>query len=381
MEVKYAFFRKKYDNNIRYISKEFEDVIDNISITKSIGFFEYNYNGNTTSITYKISNEKNGTRYLYLSCGDSAFKSAKVLDEIKRKITTSELRKNYFISILRDDVSQYFCEKSYVKFSVFERRMRELVFGILTLDLGSDWYEETIQSDLDEKMKEILRSSNRSKLIQEAMHNMTLSQLESYLFTPYRKVTCEEVVDVILESKDSFKTIDELMIYIESAKPQSLWVRFFQGKVEIDDLNSKLGEMRSYRNIVAHCKEMPYESYTYCIKLLRDLISGIDNAIASLDTSIYKKVSLIETFAVLSETLSEAINSRFDGVFASFEKLAKEFAKIEFPKYKFDFPDTFYKSFELPTVDTNLNMLNFDPEATDKDSDIDEEENESDEDS
>ena len=385
MEVKYAFFRKKYERDVFYVSNDIVDAIEAISISRSKESFAYEYDDDIVKVLYTVSNEKNGTRYLYLSCESSAFKAAKVLDEIKEKITKSDLRKMFFISILRDDVSQYFCERLYVKFSIFERRLRELVFGILTVDLGVEWYDKTIQTELDKDIKEIMKSSNRSKLIQEAMHNMTLSQLETYLFTPYRKVTCEEAIEEILDNKSSFKNLDDLMPIIDSARAQSLWERFFDGKVEIIGLNKRLSEMRTYRNIVAHCKDMSYNSYLYCNRLLRDLTAGIDKAIVALDSSIYKKVSIIETFAVLSETLSEVINSRFEVIFSSFSKMAEELSKIEFPKYKFDFPDTLFESLKGPLIDPDVLRLNFEDETREdkdkEDSINDEDVSDSDEDS
>ncbi len=383
MEVKIAFFRKKYDSKVFYVSKDIDDAIESMSLSKGMNSFVYDYKENILDVMYTVSKEKNGTKYLYLSCESSPFKSAKVLDEIKKRIKESDLRKNYYISILRDDPSQYFCEKLYVKFSIFERRLRELVFGILTLDLGSDWYDKTIQTDLDKDIKEILRSSNRSKLIQEAMHNMTLFHLESYLFDPYRKISCEEVVDKVLKKNEDFTTIEDIISYFESARAQSLWERFFDGRVEIKDLYSKLKEMRAYRNTVAHSKEMPYNTYIYCNKLLKDLVAGIDKAIESLDKSIYKKVSFVETFAVLSETISELVNNRLEGMYSSFEKLAEAFSKIEFPKFEFDAIDRLNESLRLPLMDIDKFIMNSDEESHEDipDEDLSEDDSDLDEDS
>lgn len=200
MQVKYIFLRKNngtHEENNKEVSilslKQIFDIIFS-NVTKDS--FEIEIDNTIHKINYKSSKLHNGnTYYLKLIVEGTRFYCARILNEVNMALIKGTHRKDYNIILSFDGISLYYCDEIYPKFNLFERKIRELIFGILIKAFGVNWYNATISSDLKIEMEKQTKGMKQSDLIEKALYEMTIFQLETYLFTPYREVNVIDVID------------------------------------------------------------------------------------------------------------------------------------------------------------------------------------------
>lgn len=94
----------------------FENVTDNT--------FDIEVDGKTCRVKYKFSSKSKGNLcYLTLIAEGTLFQCAKVLNEANKKLIKGGHRKEYNIILTFDGVSNYYCNKIYPKFNLFERNI------------------------------------------------------------------------------------------------------------------------------------------------------------------------------------------------------------------------------------------------------------------
>lgn len=80
---------------------------------------------------------------------------------------------------------------------------------------------------------------------------MTIFQLETYLFTPYREVDIKNILEDELSQRSiNDKTKDEIIKILDKCRSKSLWDSFFEWIIHITDLQVDLEKIRTYRNFV-----------------------------------------------------------------------------------------------------------------------------------
>jgi len=280
-----------------------------------------NYVINYNCSSYRINNERNNIAYyLIFSYGNSKnLHIASVLDYVHdcfiSNINKGKLKFNIIISY--DERSLYFCSKAYPYFSIFESKLRTLILSLLTKSFGILWAKKTLTENQIKKIKEKIQGASFEKIASEALYEMDLSSLESYLFAKTRDMSAEDVIDNYLSSDSLRKlNIEEIDAIIEKARPKSNWERYFSNKVKIDLLEEKLTIIREERNKVAHIKHYFMRDYTEDIKILTDFIKKLDEAINSLENNtmnekdsintIYSFNQLLESFSSFSGSLKRA---------------------------------------------------------------------------
>lgn len=338
MQMKYIFIKKKEDVkktnsgiNLSDLASPIRPMLKKIFSNLSKDSFQIGIDG----INYKVNYTSSGNN-LILNTNETDSKSVKILNETNAILLKGEHRKDYNIALSFDGVSYYYCNKIYPKFNLFERKIRELVFNILLKSFGSEWYEKTVGIQLDKEIKANAKSSSKSRLIEGALYEMTIFQLETYLFMPYRDIDVNDLIDNKLsEEAIKEKSMDEIIKIISKGRARSIWDRFFKDEINIDDIRSKLEEIRSYRNSVAHCKYFYMDEYKKCSRLLNGIIKQLDIAIESIESRMFRKIDVTESLAAFSEILHK-YNEQFNISLEPMKKMISEFGKYTLSINTFD---------------------------------------------
>ena len=342
MQVKYIFLRKNNKDSDKEVSSPtIKEMFQLLFTNVTKDSFDLDIDNNIYNVKYKYSNKRNGnTYYLSLLGEGTQFQCAVILNEVNSLLTKGAHRKDYNIILSFDGVSLYFCNKIYPKFNLFERKMRELIFDILVKAFGIDWYEATISSEMKAELAS--KGLKQSDLIERALYEMTIFQLEMYLFTPYREVDIETVIDEKLsQSIINEKTKEEIINILDKCRAKCLWDRFFENKIQIHNLQTNLEEIRFYRNSVAHSKYFYKKDYNKCNQLLNKLLKQIDRAIDDIEIRTFSKTDIGESLSVFSETMGliyQGILENITPAMKEFSKVLARYSKIDIPKIQFDFP-------------------------------------------
>lgn len=322
IEMRYILLKKYDENKIKTFKFDVcKHILRELFTNVNDETFEIEISGDIYIIYYDESKEfGKDTYYFNLYIEDTRDRAARALGKVNGKLMKSKFRKDYSIINAFDGVSMHYCNKIYPKINLFERKIRQLIYIILIKALGTEWYKETVSCDLKEVLKRQTKGMSNSRLIEKGLYEMTIGQLEDYLFLPFRSIEGNDLIDDIL-SKNRLrnKSKEDIIIELKNSSLKNIWTRFFEGEIEIFDLKNKLVLIRNLRNKVAHSKEF-YESDYYELNgLLNGLIKQIDEAIINIESKSFDKMDANEALVALSksiqtftETFKSNIEKQFD---------------------------------------------------------------------
>ncbi len=279
MNISYIFLLKNKKRE-KFVNKEIENNILKVLFNNvKDSSFEVYIDKKKYDISYMIFYDKNLEMIeLTLSHGKKRINDAKVLNHVDNLLRKGKLRKDYSIIVTYDGVSSYFCNKAYPMINEFETCLRELVYTILIKTFGIEWYEKTVSDELSSRIKQVSKGKSNSALIESALNEMTMHDLETYLFKPYSEFDFEQLVksEQNIDAIFSEKSKEEIVLLLEKCIPKSLWNRFFDSN--IDDIQNELNMIRDFRNKVAHNKEFNENEYNNFCNIVKMVISKIKNA-------------------------------------------------------------------------------------------------------
>ncbi|HAR86510.1 MAG TPA: hypothetical protein DCR69_12335, partial [Clostridium sp.] len=284
MNMNYIFLLKNRERE-KLESKEIENsILNKLFHNVTSSSFEVYFNKKEYALNYSLYHDKKVDMIkLAISIENKNVNDAKALNYVDNLLRKGESRKDYSIIVTYDGVSSYFCNKAYPLLNEFERRLRELVYIILVKTFGIEWYDKTVSDKLDSKVKEISKGKNKAALIESALHEMTMNDLEIYLFEPYSEFELDQFVKnkEVIDNTFSTKSKEEIVLLLEKSIPKSLWNRFFDDK--IDDIQQELDKIREFRNKVAHNKEFYEKEYNSFHKIVQSVIYKIKSAIDDIN--------------------------------------------------------------------------------------------------
>ncbi len=185
MIMKYILIRKNVEENTMYWSSEFRSELGKIFSNLSEDAFELVLKENTYALNYKFSNKKNDVYHLYIEFHASPAKEAEVLNEVNKKLNGPDIKKKFNLIAAYDEVSEYYCGKIALKFGKSERLLRELIFLIMIKTFGAEWSKKTIAKEILDNVKASAGGLSEAQIIETVLYEMTIAQLEDYLFKPY----------------------------------------------------------------------------------------------------------------------------------------------------------------------------------------------------
>lgn len=300
-----------------FLKSLFEDVSED-SFKIKLKTREYDVFYNYTTSKSESSEIQNSIYYLTISIdGQRKERCAEILDLANKTILSAGAKEQYNIILAYDGVSKYYCDRTYPRLNEFERSIRNLVFRILTKAFGAKWLDKTATDEEKNNLKAKIQIRPKllrdERLIEEALYEMDIKELENYLFVPKRDVSCEQVVDTILsEEKLAQMTKEEIESELAAARPKSLWERQFAHKVSIDGLHDKLKELRILRNKVAHAKAFSGEDFSNCQGIVKDMNAQIEQAILDVSEKEYDLSETIRTISDFGDAWTSTISKAFE---------------------------------------------------------------------
>lgn len=222
MEVSFLIFKK--DDTKTISNNEVKRLLSVLSNNINEDSFSFIYDEEEYILNYLISKDGNNRRLLKITVDLTEFRGAIILDTIRNLLIQGEHRSKYYITILYDDASSCFCKKGMPYIGVFERRLRELIYLILIKTYGIEWTDKTLSEQINDKLKR----HNKSKLIESALEQMDIGDLENYLFQERRFVDPEIWLDELFDKPD-FEMIEkqELIDGLNSLRKTTLWDLYF----------------------------------------------------------------------------------------------------------------------------------------------------------
>lgn len=323
-------------NNVySYITK----VFSSISMVDDFGDFynkKFTYvvplNGISYNVSFKLT-EVTDVSYLDVSVeGKTKSQIITCLEYIQEKILNSGIRENYVDIISYDAISEYYCNKIFSKLNTLERNLRKLLFNIYILNFGKDYYEATMDDELQNKIKKLISIGDNSEKkrqikedynvkskqvkdierIQEFFYSFELRDIQSFLFeVNWTRVEEEAKEKFLSEHKDLSQLSDvELRNAFSSFTPKSDWERFFNDKIQLTDIKDMIEQIRWHRNKVAHFKLLDKNDYDSCNKLILKLNRAILKAINITEEKDFTEKNaeaLKKTLSGFSEKLNEIL--------------------------------------------------------------------------
>lgn len=283
------------------------------------GFFKL-YRGN-----YNKNQEVGIYLEVKVECENEKFAAAKALSDKLIKLYNYKKR-DFYLTVIDDQVSNYFRSLAYEHVARYELMLRELLLVVLLPSNGKDWVD--VVSHLNKGLKHDDKDS-----IERGLEKLGLTQLEVLFFGDDITINSE-----LYKKKFDFENLntlseDELKKIIRSNQPLSIWDKYIGDYVKIENLHTKMKNIKGVRNKVAHFKYFSYRDYNKFLKDVNAFTDKIDMAIeeiksadsqidvANLLRSVSSSIELLqsalrdnpEKYEILKEAIS-GVTSAIQGV-------------------------------------------------------------------
>lgn len=332
MVMKYILIRKNVKENTMYLSSVFRSELGKIFSNLSKDAFELDLEGNTYTLNYRFSNKKNDVYHLYIEFEASPAKEAEVLNEVNKKLNGPDIKKKFNLIVAYDEVSEYYCGKINQKFGISERLLRELIFLIMIKTFGAEWSKKTIAKEMLDKIKESAGGLNEAQIIETVLYEMTIAQLEDYLFKPYSGFEKNPELEGEFNKVDINELSEiEKTNWLKIMQKRSLWGDYFVDcGLDIEDMQKNLDIIRKYRNKVAHNKKFSKEDYDYIRKILNGFNKTLSSAISDIEERDFAKTdwrvsykNIISMINIINEEMQESLNELSKSMTGCMEEMIK----------------------------------------------------------
>lgn len=141
------------------------------------------------------------------------------------KKIVERLNSNISINALWDDISRHYIIQAYPLINEVENVMRKLILKFMLVNVGMDWADERITSELKTKISNKAEQNNAKAFREDTLHNADFIQLSSILFDKKRDKDINQLDTLITKHKKS-----ETISFGDLEKnfyPVSNWDRYF----------------------------------------------------------------------------------------------------------------------------------------------------------
>lgn len=260
--------------------------------------------------------------------------NAKLLDFLKNDLIKGKHRAKYYVIIVYDGSSEYYCGELSKKLASIERKLRQLIYLTVLAVYGKDWVKDTITGEMKNRVAEVSRSGNHSDYIEKSLEYFTFQDYIDYLFEERVDTNLELLIEEIQDAVENKKMEQkELLNIISQGKKRSLWEKLFN-PLDIENIKNDIEKIRQLRNIVMHNKEISNSKYEEANILLSkvsnnlnkaielamknkyseeifvsDIISSLKNTFTNFDSDRYLKATkAIEYIGLIGNRLNDMVN-------------------------------------------------------------------------
>ena len=266
------------------------------------------------------------------------------LEDVHNKLLNSGVRENYIDIVSFDCISEYYCNKIFSKLNAFERNLRKLLFNIYILNFGKEYYQATMNDDLQSKIKGLINSScskeKKAEIkkqynvsgseaediarLQQFFYSFEYADIQKFLFNAsWTGFDKQKQIEFLEKNENLSELSDEkLRKAFSNFSPKSDWERFFSKKINIPDIEEVIEQIRIFRNNVAHCKFFYKDDYELCDKLISKLNVAVLNAIKiteEIDFAAKNWDNLKIVISNFSERMKELMNPILEAQMALFK--------------------------------------------------------------
>lgn len=292
MEVNMIILYKNSDNSYKIgLKKDIKNMINRLFYEVTEDIILWRQKDSINEIKYLISSSDGKMICLKLQCTEPEMKAASILDDVVNIIIKGKHRNKYNIIMTYDEVSLLYCSKLMPYFGAFERRLRELVYLTIVKSFGISWYEKSFNEHLKKELKRTKLSP--SKLIENALDELTYEQMKRYLFEPAYIVEPECVIEEFLENnRIELLEKEDIISRIKLCQKKSLWERFFGDLMEFENLKNDVDFLQKKRNIVMHHKRITRDEFIEIRQKLKEVNKNLEKSIMLLENKIYTEENL-----------------------------------------------------------------------------------------
>lgn len=253
-----------------------------------------------------------------------------LLTEILKIIREFIYRTDGKISIIWDDISNYYSIKAYPEINKIENLLRKLITYFMISNFGVEWTEESIPVEIKTNIKHTRDKNN-------FLHDTDFIQLADFLFKPYSNKSVE-ILFKDLKSLKNPETSNNL--YYEQFVPKSNWERYFNNVVNCEDgyLLKNWNRLYELRCLIAHNSFISKDDYEEVVNIVNNLSEKFENAISAIDAIIIPQE---EKEAVIESVLTaknELVNQFFEQWRNIYEEVSKLYKKSGFNDVANDYP-------------------------------------------
>lgn len=243
--------------------------------------------------------------------GRSKAKIIGCLEQIQDKLLSlAELNEKYIPIISYDAISEYYCNKIIPKLNSLERNLRKLLFNIYIVNFGRNYYQATTSEEFQAKIKSMIHArGNKEKKEEERLkqffYSFEFNDIQTLLFTPSWTSFDENIKKKFLDEHQDLSKLsdDQLRKAFSDFSIKSDWERFFDKKVNIDEIEEVIEDIRKYRNKIAHFKFFSKSEYFHCEQIMRKLNKAIVKAIQITEEKDFNN----KNYEYLSDALAEPL--------------------------------------------------------------------------
>lgn len=225
-----------------------------------------------------------------------------------------DFEENHIVIISYDSISEYYCNKIYPKFNELERKLRKLLFNIYIVNFDKSYYTETIEEELQNKIKARIqakggKSKQEIERLKMFFYSLEYSDVQNLLFKEkWTNVEKQNKIDFSSKHKDLSMLEDgELRKAFGRVSPKSDWERFFAEKITNLNFNESIDNLRRSRNNVAHSKFFYHDEFKMCKNTINKLNKSIDEAIKITEEEDFTKKNK-EALNVIFHDIRNKIN-------------------------------------------------------------------------
>jgi hypothetical protein len=237
---------------------------------------------------------------------------AELLNSLKNDIIKGKHRGEYYIVVVYDGSSEYYCYELSKKIASVERKLRQLIYLTVLAVYGKDWVKNTINEEIKNKVAEVSRSKNNHEYIERALEYFTFQDYTDYLFEERMdksyELLLEEIQFALYYEKEDRNKIQTI---IAQGKKRSLWEKLFH-PLDVENIKGDIEEIHHLRNIVMHNKAISLDKYVEADILLNKVGNSLDKASElAMEDKYSEEVFVADIISSMKKTFENWDSDRF----------------------------------------------------------------------
>ena len=290
-----------------FISREGETRINEVRrlLKNKISFISDNiFSYKNESYSYSLRKSKNNLN-VFLSIipvkETNTDEEAELLDSLK-----------YYIVVVYDGSSEYYCHKLSKKIASVERKLRQLIYLTVLAVYGKNWVKNTINEEIKNKVAKVSRSNNNHEYIERALEHFTFQDYTDYLFEERMdksyELLFEEIRFAVYHEQEDQNKIQTI---ISQGEKRSLWEKLFYPS-DVENIKGDIEEIHHLRNIVMHNKAISLDKYMEADILLNKIGNSLDKALElSMENKYSEEVFVADIILSMKKTFANWDSERF----------------------------------------------------------------------